>query len=147
MKYSKLITENHNYLFVKSMNKIHRITHLAFNEAGHKVLFEKHQLVTVSKLPDIDHVELMAAQYGGDNTFELSDLSTPEQPYLGMYMQAYDGNYYQIAGVFQDIDKANDFMCKRPDTALIDSTKFKALDHQYHFIASLKKSKHQPSKE
>ncbi len=140
MNYSKLITENHNRLFVRSMNKTHQITHLSFNEAGHNHLFWKESLIGVFGLNDLDDVSFLAKQYGGDTSLTFSNAHTEDKPYLNMYMQAFDGNYYQIAAVFTDVAKANAFMTEREDTGLIDSTKL-GLDNEYHFIGRLVKSK------
>lgn len=47
MNYLKLTTENRHVLYVKSMSKLHRITHLAFNEVGHTILFKNKDKIAV----------------------------------------------------------------------------------------------------
>lgn len=141
MNYEKLSTENGNCLFVKSMNKLHRISYLAFNEEGHKLLFDKKDLICVAGFPNINDVQAMALRYQGDSKIKLQDKSSEDRPYTGFYIQAYDSNFYQVAGVFTDVDEANQFMALREDAALIDSTNLKHVDKQYHFIACLDKSK------
>ncbi|MDP2565763.1 hypothetical protein [Pseudoalteromonas marina] len=83
----------------------------------------------------------LALQYSGDTDTRLECKSSENKSFTGFYMQAYDGGYYQIAGIFNDVDEANKFMLQRDDTALIDSTNIKGLENQFHFIASLEKSK------
>ena len=140
MNHTKLKTENSNTLLVKSMSKFHTITHLSFNEVGHDFLYKNHDVIGVSHIPNEENTTLLALQYGGDTELNLSDESSEEHPCLNMYMRVFDGNYYQIAAVFTDVKKANDFMTQRPDTALIDSTMLN-LDDEYHFIARLEKAK------
>jgi hypothetical protein len=139
MNYEKFASENDNSLFVKSMGKIHHVTHLAFNDQGHKKLFDDKNLIAVALLP-LFETQLMANRYGGDTTLKLDDKGVTGQPYTDMYMKVDDGKYFQIAAVFTDVDAANSFMLKWSDTALLDSSTLKGVDEQYHFIASVKKS-------
>lgn len=142
MNYSVLTTENGYGLFVKSMNKLHKVTHLAFNEDGHSFLFRNQNLVRVAVFPDnLSDVQAMASQYGGDNTLKLQDKSSEDLTYTNFYIKSFDGHFYQVAGIFKDVDMANKFMESRDDAALIDSTNLKgSLTNQFHFIASYEKS-------
>lgn len=141
MHYTIFSTENSHRLFVHSMNKYHRVSHLAFTEEGHTHLFNKKGLIAVAHLPCNGDAQVMADQYGGNRTMRLEDKSTNEKPYTAFYFEAWDGNFYQVAHVSTSRDEANAFMLKRDDAALIDSTTITGLTEQYHFIASLVKSK------
>lgn len=141
MNYSKLKTENMCKLVVKSMRKVHTITHLSFNETGHNKLYSSKDLIGVAHFECDKNTTTLAVQYSGDRVTQLECKSTSKASYTGFYMQTHDGNYYQIAGIFTDIDEANEFMANREDTGLIDSTNIKGLEKQYHFIASLEESK------
>lgn len=141
MNYCKLETENSYTLLVKSMSKLHTITHISFNEIGHNKLYKNKSLIGVATLHQNTDATALALQYSGDTDTKLECKGSENKSFTGFYMQAYDGNYYQIAGIFNDVDEANKFMLNREDTALIDSTKIKGLENQFHFIASLEKSK------
>ncbi len=141
MNYRVLSTENGYGLFVKSMNKLHKVTHLAFNEDGHDSLFKNHNLVCVALFPgNLNDVQAMSSKYGGDNELKLQDKTCENCTYTNYYMKSFDGNFYQLANIFTDVDMANKFMESREDAALIDSTDFRGTDIQYHFIASFDKS-------
>ena len=135
----KLTTENSsNRYFVRSMGKVHQITHFALSEESHKHQFDKYDRICVSTMPGHDHIQLMANRYAGDNAKTLSDLSTKDKPFSNLYIEAYDMTIYQVSHVCSSDDEANQIMLERPDVALIDSTKMKELDVQLHFLASLK---------
>ncbi|MEH6454861.1 MAG: hypothetical protein V7749_00935 [Cocleimonas sp.] len=141
MDYIQLSTENEHRLYVCSMSKFHQITHLVFNDQGHKTLMDKKQLVCVAHFPNINSVQAMAHRYEGDCLIKLQNKSCESKPYSDFYMKTYDGKFFQIAGIFTDVNQANQFMTVRDDAALIDSTNFKDVDKQYHFIACLEPSK------
>lgn len=140
MNYLKLTTENRHVLYVKSMSKLHRITHLAFNEVGHTILFKNKDKIAVSTLPGFPEIQLMADLYSGSNKYDLENLSSNSLPFADMYMYTY-GGYFQIAGFFDSVTSANAFLLQRPDTAPLDSTTFKKGDVQLHFICAMKKSR------
>lgn len=135
MNYIKFTTDNATRLIVKSMQKKHTVTHLAFNKKGHDELYNKMGLIGVSVLPEQQDITLMAKAYQGDNQLSLCNKNSHLTPYLDMYIHTFDGKYFQVAAVFQDKNKANDFMEKRVDTALIDSAMSK--QGELHFVASI----------
>lgn len=140
MNYAKLTTENsRNALYANSMGKLHRITHLAFNEEGHNHLFKTKHLIAVSALPNQEGVELLADRYGGDREIILQDLSTVDRPFTNLYIRAC-GSFFQVAAVFSSEKEANALMLQRDDVAIIDSTTLKDVEDQYHFIASYQKA-------
>ncbi len=141
MNHCELKTENSNKLFVKSMSKLHTVTHISFNEIGHNKLYKSKGLIGVATLHQDTDATALALQYSGDTKTQLECKASENKSFTGFYIQSYDGNYFQIAGIFNDVDEANKFMLQREDTAIIDSTKIKGLEKQFHFIASLEKSK------
>jgi|GEM_PF-1326814 hypothetical protein len=138
---AKFVTENGYQLFVRSMGKLHHVTHLAFNEEGHDKLFKTRDLICVAHLPNSASVQVLAAQYGGDRKIQLKNRSTQDKPFSDFYMRTYDGKYFQIAGVFNSVKATNEMLSVRDDTGPIDSTTIKGITEQYHFVASLVESK------
>lgn len=123
------------------MSKLHTITHISFNEIGHNKLYKDKSLIGVATLHQNTDATALAQQYGGDTDTQLECKDSENKSFTGFYMQADEGKYFQIAGIFNDVDEANKFMLKRDDTAIIDSTNIKGLENQFHFIASQKSSK------
>ena len=134
MTHTKIVTENNFEIFVKSMRKLHKVTHLAFSVDGHNALFKK-DIICVAQVPKIKNVNLMAEMYAGDTQIRLSDLSSMERPFTGMYVKGIGRKYFQVAGVFEDVSAATDFLAERPDTAPIDTVVISP-DRCLHVIAS-----------
>ena len=141
MNYVKFITHTNNSLFVQSMSKLHKVSHLAFNDEGHKALFDKKMLVCVAHLPNTHDVQVMAQRYDGDKTTVLENKSSEGKSFSQFYIKAFNGKFYQVAAVFNNLHEANQFMLDREDVAIIDSTNFNRHDNQYYFIASFVASK------
>ena len=109
MTHTKIVTENNFEIFVKSMRKVQKVTHLAFSVDGHNALFKK-DIICVAQVPKIKNVNLMAEMYAGDTQIRLSDLSSKERSFTGMYVKGIGRKYFQVAGVFEDVSAANDFL-------------------------------------
>lgn len=139
----KLILENTivgSQLFVRSMNKLHHITHIANSEESHNEQLRQHNRICVATMPGDDSIQLMAHKYSSDAKTQVSNLHSESHPFLDMYIRT-GGEMYQIAYVLKSTEEANKHMLERDDIALIDSTKMlNGLEYQFHFLAALKKA-------
>lgn len=138
MNHTKLKTESGHALFVRSMNKLHRVTHLSFNKEGRDKLFNAHSSIAVASMPSHPGVALIAQQFGGEHK-RLTDISTHERTFTNLYMWAC-GHYFQIGSVYNDPNIANEYLRVRTDTAPLDSTTFPKDQKQFHVIASEEKA-------
>ncbi|PSU31734.1 hypothetical protein [Photobacterium lutimaris] len=138
----KLTLENSvvgSQLFVRSMNKLQHITHIAASEDSHNKQLKQHNRICVATLPGDDSIQLMATKYSSDSCTQVSNLHSDSRPFLDMYIRTC-GAMYQVAYVLKSTDEANRHLLERDDIALLDSTKMNGLEHQFHFLAALKKA-------
>ncbi|PKG68656.1 hypothetical protein [Pseudoalteromonas sp. GutCa3] len=136
MNCATLITENQNFFYAKSKGKVYRIDKLSFNDDCHDELLKGDGLVAVGSLPNFENIDLMTHRHKGERDFSFEK----EPGTIGFFIRVYTGDFFQIAGVFDSVIDANNFMKDDDDVALIDSTNIRGLSKQFHFIAYLTKS-------
>ncbi|CAH1598266.1 hypothetical protein IB292_02825 [Vibrio parahaemolyticus] len=130
-----------NSLYVKSMNKLHKVTHL-ISDKNCKTgeMFDKKQLVVVSQMPGYPEYNLMADVAGGDSNIQLT---TPDEvlegmPTTGLYIYSM-GKYFQVAFVSRDPESGDRRVRDLPqqNVGLIDSTDYplQKAGLEFHFWA------------
>lgn len=127
-------------LHANSMRKLHKIEHLAFNEEQHQKLFKK-GFINVAGIPQDDHLQLVARQYGGDAALKLKSLDCETTPYLDLYIRS-DGKYFQVSGVFKSLEDCFNHTENRDDVALMCSFPFDNSTDELHFMTSLTENKY-----
>ncbi len=143
----KLVTLNNNSLFVKSMGKLHKVVEILRNPSHEQSveMLHKKQLICVAGIPGLEGYELIADAYSGCTKTKLDSNEIDGVPSTEMYIQAYNGDFYQIAFVSEDMEVGDKTCTDLPgdQVGLIDSTDYKLHKEglELHFWAFIDKSK------
>lgn len=121
-------------LFVKSMSKLHGVSHVAFGKVDVKQ-FAHSELVSVASILPAEQeylsVTAIASPYAGDTSARLESMSQPGKPYTGFYMQVND-KYFQVAGFFHNKADALSMLGKRDDVKVLDTITFGTAEINKH---------------
>lgn len=121
-------------LLVKSMSKLHDVSHVAFGKLD-VGKFAQSELVSVASIlpaeQEYQSVTAIASQYAGDASARLESMSKPGKPYTGFYMLV-DSEYFQVAGFFRNKADALNMLEKRDDLTVLDTITFSTAEFNKH---------------
>ncbi len=115
-----------------SMGKAFRILFISGDGKKKNNLFQKHDLVSVSTLPEQEEICLLADCYAPlFRSHLLQNISTSALPFTNLYILS-DGHFFQVAHVSNNQEGCNAICLQRRDVALI------ATDNDgRHYLASI----------